>query len=366
MNTEISPLRGYSTVPEFYVYVHKKPNGDIFYVGKGKKKRAYSKKNRNPHWANVVNKYGTYDIEIIDSDLIEIQAFELEEFLIELIGIENLTNQTLGGISTTGFRHSEDTKMLQKRLAIEREQTRPDLVAGNHARLKVLHDLIRNDANYREKVSETQKKAWASLPESEKEIRRIKKTEWLKDPEKIKILSNLAKIRQSDPEVKKQNSDRMKSYWENMSQEQYDACRKRSSENINSQETRQKLLDAICERIVVNRQFTFRSKKEFLDLIDSHHAVLSKAVRSANKFKFNFAIIKGYLVEDFDEHLHGNIPLYAGQCIAKLDFDCLPRSKAVVMDESIIFLSMIEASKFCNGKTVDATADFITKKYKAR
>lgn len=35
--------------------------------------------------------------------------------------------------------------------------------------------------------------------------------------------------------------------------------------------------------------------------------------------------------------------------------------KAVVMDEGKVFLSMREAAIFCNGKTIDATADFITK-----
>ena len=42
----------------------------------------------------------------------------------------------------------------------------------------------------------------------------------------------------------------------------------------------------------------------------------------------------------------------------------LPRSKAVVMDDRKVFLSMREASIFCNGKSVDATADFITKNIK--
>lgn len=52
-----------------------------------------------------------------------------------------------------------------------------------------------------------------------------------------------------------------------------------------------------------------------------------------------------------------------GEELKRLDFDVLPRSKAVVMDEGKVFLSMREAAIFCNGKTIDATADFITKKY---
>ena len=46
----------------YYIYAHTKPNGDVFYIGKGVKKRAWQKTGRNPHWHNVVNKY---DIKVL-------------------------------------------------------------------------------------------------------------------------------------------------------------------------------------------------------------------------------------------------------------------------------------------------------------
>lgn len=81
----------------FYIYIHiKLNNGKPFYVGKGKSNRAYSIKGRNNHWRRIVEKYG-YDIIIIEDNLSEKEAFELEIFWINRIGIDNLSNMTIGG-----------------------------------------------------------------------------------------------------------------------------------------------------------------------------------------------------------------------------------------------------------------------------
>ena len=43
----------------FYTYVHVRlDTNKVFYVGKGKLRRAYSKQHRNKYWNNVVNKCG--------------------------------------------------------------------------------------------------------------------------------------------------------------------------------------------------------------------------------------------------------------------------------------------------------------------
>ena len=52
----------------FYVYLHKKPNGQIFYVGKGKGYRATQKSNRNAYWKRVVDKYG-YNVTIFKDNM---------------------------------------------------------------------------------------------------------------------------------------------------------------------------------------------------------------------------------------------------------------------------------------------------------
>ena len=89
---------------EFYVYAHRKATtGEIFYIGKGKDDRAYSKKRRNKHWLNVVNKHG-YFVEILADSLSEKESLLLEVETIKKYGIENLTNMTAGGVGGATYR----------------------------------------------------------------------------------------------------------------------------------------------------------------------------------------------------------------------------------------------------------------------
>ena len=54
----------------YYVYEHTRPDtGNVFYVGKGSFKRAYSKAKRNKHWHNIVNKAQGFSVNIIAKDL---------------------------------------------------------------------------------------------------------------------------------------------------------------------------------------------------------------------------------------------------------------------------------------------------------
>lgn len=92
-----------------YVYLHKKPNGQIFYVGKGTKDRAWDKHNRNQHWKNVVAKYG-YDVTIFLDNISEEKAYSVEEDLIEAIGLDNLVNIAKGGKGVmTGRKFTKET-----------------------------------------------------------------------------------------------------------------------------------------------------------------------------------------------------------------------------------------------------------------
>lgn len=97
----------------FYVYIHRKLNGEIFYVGKGRDKRAWSPHGRNTFWKNTVLKY-EYNVSIIEDNLSESQAFELEEFLISYCKLRTqggtLTNLTLGGEGISGLECSPATR----------------------------------------------------------------------------------------------------------------------------------------------------------------------------------------------------------------------------------------------------------------
>ena len=66
----------------FVVYLHRRPNGEIFYVGKGLLRRAYDfAPSRRTDWhKNIVAKYGRENIlvDVIECDN-EAQAFEIEK-----------------------------------------------------------------------------------------------------------------------------------------------------------------------------------------------------------------------------------------------------------------------------------------------
>ena len=88
----------------FYVYEHiRNDTNVIFYVGKGKKERAYRVNNRNKYWKNIVNKTG-YTVRFVAKDLDEELAYLCEEERIDQLkrlGIK-LTNLTLGGEGASG------------------------------------------------------------------------------------------------------------------------------------------------------------------------------------------------------------------------------------------------------------------------
>ncbi len=112
---------GVSGHSDYCVYFHKKKNtNDIFYVGKGRKWRQNEKSNRNRHWNNIVNKYG-FDVSIVSENLTNEKACLLERFLISELGLDNLSNCTLGGEGSEGYRHTEDSLKLMRNRKLSEE-----------------------------------------------------------------------------------------------------------------------------------------------------------------------------------------------------------------------------------------------------
>lgn len=78
----------------FYVYGHYTADTDqLFYIGKGTKKRAWSTENRNPHWKRITEARG-YTIKFFQEDMTNEEAVKLEANLIREVGIHNLANTT--------------------------------------------------------------------------------------------------------------------------------------------------------------------------------------------------------------------------------------------------------------------------------
>lgn len=89
---------------DFYVYLHcKATNGEPYYVGKGKGRRAWKMSGRSERWQRTHSKYGTI-VEVIFENLSEEEAFDLEKnSIIELkyCGY-SLANLTDGGEGASG------------------------------------------------------------------------------------------------------------------------------------------------------------------------------------------------------------------------------------------------------------------------
>lgn len=108
----------------FSVYEHRRTtDGLVFYVGKGKGRRAWSHNGRNSHWHRTVAKHG-HTVEIVATGLTEPEAFRIEQELLAHHryhqGHERyhdarsadcvLTNMTDGGEGASGYVPSQDER----------------------------------------------------------------------------------------------------------------------------------------------------------------------------------------------------------------------------------------------------------------
>jgi hypothetical protein len=88
-----------------YVYRHiRLDNNEPFYIGigsDGSNKRAYSNKNRNTYWYNIVSKT-SYEVEIMLDDLTWEEACEKEKEFIKLYGRKDLNEGTLVNMTDGG------------------------------------------------------------------------------------------------------------------------------------------------------------------------------------------------------------------------------------------------------------------------
>jgi hypothetical protein len=98
----------------FYTYAHYRPDNSVFYIGKGRGRRAWAKDNRNPHWRNVVAKHGEPKVEVLAQWATEEEAFEHEKFLIWCFRDmgQSMANITGGGDGVSGYKHTLETRKI--------------------------------------------------------------------------------------------------------------------------------------------------------------------------------------------------------------------------------------------------------------
>jgi hypothetical protein len=120
---------------KFYVYVHRRASDNtIFYVGKGSGFRSTRTQNRNTWWKNVVAKHGLV-VEMVITDMLEVDAFQLEKDLISFYE-GHLVNLTAGGEGAK--LTSEETRMKLRAARRKTVNETPDFserqrrIANNH------------------------------------------------------------------------------------------------------------------------------------------------------------------------------------------------------------------------------------------
>ena len=107
---------------KFYVYVHFDDRNVPFYIGKGRGGRV-SENSRNRHstyWSRYVGKHGFKDYELLEENVDEKTALELEIYWIAQFkawGFK-LVNLTNGGDGMSGYKHSTESKLKMSNLQL--------------------------------------------------------------------------------------------------------------------------------------------------------------------------------------------------------------------------------------------------------
>lgn len=141
----------------FYVYLHRRAtDGRVFYVGKGKGKRAYDRSSRNNYWLSTVAKHG-YTVEYVVSDVQEWYAMEVERDQISYYGRDQLCNMTDGGDGAAGLAVSPETRAAKAAIQRGRRhdaETRKKISDGLRRYLESRTEPIRLSDEHKRRVSE--------------------------------------------------------------------------------------------------------------------------------------------------------------------------------------------------------------------
>ena len=122
----------------FYVYLHRrKTDNKVFYVGKGKGKRAYSKQGRSDWWRRTADKHG-FVVEIVFEHLPEKEAFQCEKDTILEFRYFNhpLVNLTDGGDGMSGHKPSAETILKRTQQTTGKKRTDEQKLRMSLAQLK--------------------------------------------------------------------------------------------------------------------------------------------------------------------------------------------------------------------------------------
>lgn len=148
-----------------YVYVHlRASDNSVFYVGKGRGKRAWVSGRRSSYWKRTVAKHGLV-VQIIAAGLNEPCAFSIECMVIAKYGRTNLVNLTDGGEGTAGHVVTDAAKAHLRAVNLGKfvsDETRAKISASNMGRtISEEHRRAVGKANALRGGSDKQRKAVA-------------------------------------------------------------------------------------------------------------------------------------------------------------------------------------------------------------
>ncbi len=209
-----------STIPRFYVYILVRPNGKVFYVGKGTKRRVWrhddeARRGCECRKCRTIRKVwregGEIQRYIVLTTDDEQEALQYEREMIALHGRENLCNHTDGGEGPSGHIASPQTRAKMS-AAQKIAQARPEVREKRRQRMlgHTVSDDTRAKLSARHKGRKGTRLGMSNSPEHRRKIGeahrgRKKKPESI---EKMRRTLTGKKINLSD-EARQQRSERM-------------------------------------------------------------------------------------------------------------------------------------------------------------
>lgn len=259
------------TASVFYVYKHVTlDTNEVFYVGKGKGKRAYSKA-RSKFWKNIADKYG-YKVLFIKKGLTEKEAFELEEKKIGNYKKRGLcrANLTDGGEGMAGYKFTE------KQLGTLRKAV--------------------NKKEHREKKAKATKKRWECV-DYQKKMKRMTEKLWLDTKFREKQRDGSRKI-WGNPDLRKKHADALKEFMSTSDYNEYKVKLSKASKKMwESSEFRKKRKDSL-EKVMATSEYKVKKSEgckkmwKNSELRNKHRASMIK-VTGAKEYRNKQAIVKG-------------------------------------------------------------------------
>ena len=125
---------------KYYVYVHMKPSGEPFYVGKGHGNRWLAVRRRNKHHTRCLNKYGLEALIVFDG-LEESVALRKESEVIKAFREQGyaLANYTDGGQGSSGYKHTPEALQKMREASTGKTYSRESIDKGIESRKYYRH-----------------------------------------------------------------------------------------------------------------------------------------------------------------------------------------------------------------------------------